>query len=61
MFHQFSEYPLDVVSVPLDMLFFRFFWASLGVDGHVIHVNHQPFFGNFFGEYQIHHCLEGGW
>jgi hypothetical protein len=39
MFHQFGEYPADVGSMPLDVLFFRFFWAASGVNGHVVHVD----------------------
>jgi hypothetical protein len=39
MFHQFGEYSFDVGSMPLDVLFFRFFWSMLGVNGHVVHVD----------------------
>jgi hypothetical protein len=43
----------------LDMLFFCFFWSAFGVDGHVVHIDCQPFFSDVISEYGIHHCLEG--
>jgi hypothetical protein len=61
VFHEFSEYPFDVGSVPLDVLCLRFLHATLSVDGHIVHMDCEPFLSDFFGEYGIHHCLKSGW
>jgi hypothetical protein len=59
--HEFGQYSFDIGSVSLDVSFFRFMFKVLGVDGHIVHVNCQPFLSYFVGEYGVHHCLEGGW
>jgi hypothetical protein len=51
---------MGVFLVPLLMLFFRFVWSFLCVDGDVIHVDQEPSLQHFFSEYCVHHHLKGG-
>jgi hypothetical protein len=39
MLHEFGQYSFDIISMPLDVLFFHFVFKALGMDGHVVHVN----------------------
>jgi hypothetical protein len=42
----------------LYMLFFSFIWSVFGVNGHIVHVYCQPFFGDVICKYEIYHSLE---
>ena len=45
--------------MPLSVLLLHFSWASLGVDGYVIHIDGKPPLGDLFVEDCVHHHLDG--
>ena len=52
MLAKFVEYSVDLFSVC------RF--VVCGVDENVVHIDSEPVFSEFFGEYRVHHRLECG-
>jgi hypothetical protein len=40
MLQEFGQYSFYIVSMPLDVLFFRFMFKALDMDSHVVHVDH---------------------
>src|SRR6267142_2370816 len=44
-----------------EVLFVRFVREFCHVYRHIVHVDCEPLFSDFWGESGVHHCLEGCW